>query len=290
MDCNEILRRHTTYLSEGFSCERSGDGEFTVVTPYKLPDGDLVELVVEERPEGMIRVRDLGETVATLSLQGFDFLASDKRRWLFDQAIRQSGVEVDQGELRKDGPAETVGALLLDVAAASRAVADLIYLHRSMAPQDFDQRVVSFLADHAVEVQPRVRVKGLSGHEYRVTARAFREDGQQLLVQTLAPRTRAQAKGVVDRAVRQWVDVNHDVDRLHKLSFLNDATVEWPAADVRLLSRFSVVTGWRIRHQLFGFLEGRAAEPDIELALSLWDAFDDASDALPPGEDDLPMT
>jgi hypothetical protein len=284
MDCVDILTRHTNYLAEGFECKRLAADKWSVVTPYSLPDGDLVELVVEDRGNGRVRVRDYGETVATLHLQGFDPTVSDKRRWLFDQALRAEGVEFDAGELRKDGSESEVGALLLDVAATARAVADLIYLHRSVSPQDFDARVVSFLANHAADVQPKVTIKGESGHPYRITARAFRADGTQLLVSTLSPKGRGSVKAVVDRTVRQWVDINHDVARVQKVSFLNDVSVAWPAADLRLLNRFSVITGWRARHQLTPVLEGRLAEPDLELAIPLWETDLEASSDQADGE------
>jgi Domain of unknown function DUF1828 len=280
MDCAEIINQHTSYLSEGFYCERLDEGKFLIVTPYQLPDGDLVELTVESRPGDRLRVRDLGETLSSLLVQGFDPNASDKRRWLLQQALVGYGVSFDGGELQKEGPQQEVGALLLDVAAAARSVADLIFLHRSQEPRDFESRVVSFLADHPVEVQPKVVVRGVSGHPYRLTARVIRGDGRALLVSTLSPRSRSQIKGAVDRTVRQWVDINGSVDRLEKLSFLNDVAVGWPPADLRLLNRFSIVTGWRVRHHLTSVLEGSTSEPDFELALPLWED-DDAK----PGDD-----
>lgn len=281
MNCREIIRLHTSYLEEGFSCQDLGENGVLVVTPYQLPDGDLVELAVETREERRIRVRDLGETMSTLVLVGFDPNASEKRRWLLEQALVANGVTLNAGELQKEGPEHEVGSLLLDVAAAARAVADLIYLHRSQEPRDFDARVIAFLADHAAEVQPRVVVKGVSGHPYRLAARAFRPDGSQLLISTLSPRSRGQIKSAVDRTVRQWVDVNGTVDRLQKISFLNDVSVRWPTADLRLLNRFSIVTGWRVRHQMAPVLAGVAAEPDFELALPLWE-----EEAVPSSDGD----
>ena len=270
MNCTDLIQAHTTYLSEGFQCRPLADDRLLLITPYQLPDGDLIEVAVEERPDGRVRVRDLGETLGSLLAQGFDPNASEKRRWLLDQAIKQVGVEMAAGELRKEGPPDAVGAVVLDVAAAVRAVADMIYLHRSQDPQDFDSRVITFLSDHAPEVQPKVTIKGTSGHPYKVTARVFRPDGRPLFVSTLAPRSRSQIKSTVDRIVRQWVDVDGTLDRTQKLSFLNDLSVSWPVPDLRLLNRFSVVTGWRTRHQLTPVIEGRALEPDIELPLPLW--------------------
>jgi hypothetical protein len=270
MNCRDILTHHISYLSEGFHCEPLTETSVAIVTPFRLPDGDLVELVVEQRSAGRIRVRDIGDTLSTLLLQGFDPSVSDKRKWLFEQALRANGVELDAGELQKEGPAEAVGALLMDVAASARAVADLIYLHRSVTPQDFEARVVAFLTDHAADVQPKIRITGESGHRYRVAARAFRPDGRQLLVSTLAPKSRNQIKSVVDRTVRQWVDINHDVTRFEKISFLDDVSVSWPAADLRLLDRFSLVSGWRARHLVAPVLEGTMDEPNFELALPLW--------------------
>jgi hypothetical protein len=271
VDCRQLLERHTTYLAEGFSCERLRADRFLVVTPYQLPDGDLIELAVEQRPHGRVRVRDLGETIGHLVSQGFDPNASEKRRWLLEQALKLGDVQLDAGELKKDGPEGEVGGLLLDVAAAARAVSDLIYLHRSQEPQDFESRVVTFLADHAPEVRPKVTVKGMSGHPYRLAAKVFRADAPPLLVTTVAPRTRGQVKAAVDRTVRQWVDVNHTVERTQKVSFLNDVEVIWSHADLRLMNRFSIVAGWRTRHLLTPVIEGTTVEPDFEHALPLWE-------------------
>jgi hypothetical protein len=271
MDCRQLITEHTDYLAEGFSCRALDEDRVLLITPYQLPDGDLIELAVEQRTPGIVRVRDLGETLSSLISQGFDPMGSEKRRWLLEQAMKLTGVELDAGELRKDGPDSAVGALVLDVAAAARAVGDLIYLHRSQDPQDFETRVVTFLSDHAPNVQPKVTVKGLSGHPYRITARVHRPEGPPLLVSTLAPRSQSQVKTAVDRIVRQWVDINHDVQRTQKVSFLNDIDVRWNAPDLRLLARFSLVTGWRERHRVTPVLEGRSVEPELELPLPLWD-------------------
>jgi hypothetical protein len=270
IDCRDLIERHARLLAEKFEC-RPFDSGLLVTTPYQLPDGDLVELAVEGRPEGHIRVRDLGTTMAMLLAQGFDPYASDKRRWLLDQAIRLTGVELDAGELKKDGPAETVGELLLDVAVAARGVADLIYLHRSQEPQDFESRVVTFLSDHSPRVDAGAKVRGASGREYRLTARVHRADLPPLLVVALSPRTAPQVKGAVDRTVRLWFDVNGEVGRGQKVSFINDAAVAWPTPDLRLLNKLCLVAGWRNRHALAPVVAGERSEIDIEEALPLWD-------------------
>jgi hypothetical protein len=261
MNCSELISSHLSHIEDGFFCEARPDGSAIVVTPYRLPDGDLVELVVEAESSGDVVVRDLGETIAMLAVQGFDPHASEKRKWLLERAVRLTDVSVDQGELRKQGPADQAGALLLDVAAAARGVADLIYLHRSQEPRNFDSRVVEFMADHASEVQPRAAVKGLSGHTYRVTAKVLRTDKTPLLISALSPR-RPGIKASVDRTIRQWVDVDGALDRTQKVSFLNDLSVEWKPSDLALLDRFSLVSTWRTRHALEPVLAGTRDEPE----------------------------
>jgi len=262
MNCQDLIAAHLRHVEDGFACRALPDGSTLVVTPYQLPDGDLVELVVELLSGGQVLVRDLGETTAMLGVQGFDPHASEKRKWLLDRAVRLTDVTVDNGELRKQGPADQAGVLLLDVAAAVRGVADLIYLHRSQEPRDFDARVVEFVADHAAEVQPRVTVKGLSGHPYRVTAKVIRADKAPLLVSALSPRGSGQIKASVDRTIRQWVDIDGAVDRTQKVSFLNDVSVEWKQSDLVLLDRFSIVSTWQTRQSLEPVLAGVRDEPE----------------------------
>lgn len=256
MNCAELISSHLGHLEDGFVCQPRPDGTAVIVTPYRLPDGDLIELMVEEGATGNVVVSDFGETLAMLAVQGFDVHASEKRKWLLERAARLTEVILAEGELRKQGAPDEVGSLVLDVAAAARGVADLIYLHRSQEPRDFDSRAVEFMADHAAEVQPRVSITGESGHRYRVTARVLRADKKPLLISALSPRGKGQIKGSVDRTIRQWVDINGAIARAQKISFLNDVGMEWKDSDVRLLSRFSVVSTWNTRHALEPVLAG----------------------------------
>lgn len=270
MDCANLIERHTGYLAEGFSCEPLPDGNVLVITPYQLPDGDLIEIQVEDRGGGRVRVSDLGETFASLMVQGFDPMGSDKRDWLLKQAVRLGDVELNEGELRKEGSSEDVGRVLLDVVTAIRAVSDLIYLHRSQEPQDFDARVITFLSDHTVGVEPKTTVRGLSGHSYRLTAKVLRQEHPPLLLSTLSPRSKGQVKAAVDRTVRQWVDIDGSMPREQKVSFLNDASVQWAKSDVLLLSKLSVVGTWSDRQQLAEFVSGNREPTDGSFDRPLW--------------------
>ena len=256
MNCGELVSSYLRHVEDGFVCQARPDGSAVVVTPYRMPDGDLIELLVERGTGGGVVVSDLGETIAMLAVQGFDPHASEKRKWLLERASRLADVTLNEGELRKQGPSENVGSLILDVAAAARGVADLIYLHRSQEPRDFDARVVEFVSDHAAEVLPRAPIKGESGHTYRVTAKVLRVDRKPLLVSALSPRGQGQIKASVDRTIRQWVDIDGAFERAQKISFLNDTGVDWKQSDLNLLGRFSMISTWKTRHDLEPVLAG----------------------------------
>ncbi len=246
MECESAIRQYLEKLKTDFTCVRV-DGLLKLITPYVYPDNDLVEIYVEELPDGRIRVSDLGEATRHLHTQGFDVFASPKRKFIAETAASRVSAEFRNGEILKEGPVEELGGIIFDIVAATRGVAGLIYTSRAYEPAPFVEEVAEFLRENGFQFERRVPVRGLSGRQYRMP---FVVNGAYL--NPISAEFQRALKPRVDAVVRMWVDVDQ---RTRKLSLLNDVDFSWPEPDVHLLSRLSTVCRWTARQELVDALK-----------------------------------
>ena len=241
MECESIIRQYLDKLKADFACVRL-NGKLKLITPYVYPDNDLVEIYVEQLPDGRVRVTDLGEASRHLHTQGFDVFASPKRKFLAETAATRVNALFQDGAIVKEGSPNELGDLIFDIVAATRGIAGLIYTSRAYEPAPFVEEVAEFLRQQGLEFNRRVTVRGESRREYRIP---FLVKNVYLL--PLTGEFERSLKPRVDAAVRMWVDVDH---RSRKFSLLNDVDFSWPEPDVAILSRLSKVYRWTAKDQL----------------------------------------
>jgi hypothetical protein len=256
MDCAQVVESTIGELKGAFRCTPFDKG-LCVVTPYLYPDNDLIELFVLELSVGRIRVTDFGETLRHLASQGIDVLGSPKRRFMFEQIAKRLHVQGVGGRLEKEGEPSEVGSVLLDVANAAHAVADLAYTSKAYEPAEFPDEVAALLRDNRIDHELRPRVRGMSGKEYRVGIRIDGVIRREILVEAMSPSQEAVMTAVVNRVVRQWVDI--DSGR-QKVSMLNDVDFRWRPEDVVLLARWSDVHTWSERESFIKFVREPPSE------------------------------
>ena len=246
MDCQWVLEKTVREFQEGFECSLSGN-RLSIVTPYLYPDNDLVELFIEPSTERHVLVTDLGETMRHLESAGLDPFASGKRRLLVDQIARRLHVEVVLGKLQKEGPSEDVGAMVLDVAAAAIAVADLVYTSRAYEPATFTEEVSLYLTEHGIEHRRDVEVFGDTGRRYHVSLGLNGKRIRPLYVQALSPAQTGQMNNLINRVFRMWWDVD---GQTRKMSLLNDIEYAWKDVDLKLLAKVSQIERWSSKELL----------------------------------------
>jgi hypothetical protein len=243
MQCNDIIARYLGTLEGGFSCVPSGIG-LQIVTPYVYPNNDLIELYLEELPNDLIRVTDLGETLRNLDSQGFDVSTSPKRKFLFSTILSRTNVELAGGQITKTGTIDDIGNVLFDVLVAARGAADLIYTSKAYEPALFLDEVKEFLTEQGLQFTPSVRVPGQTGKIYKVDLEVL---ASRSFMQTISPISQMATKPKVDGTFRMWSDVN---GQRRKVTLLNDIEFEWKEPDVNILSRVSRVHFWSHRDDL----------------------------------------
>ena len=248
-------------LSANFVC-REQNGVVWLVTPYRLPDGDLIELIVTSDNSGQFTVTDAGETARYLANHGFDPTASPGAKRVMAEIAARTGVEPALPEIRKTAPAPKLGEALFDVILACLALGDTLYLSRAYQPTRFVEEVARMLMEAKFVCTRDKRVVGSSGRSYKVHfSITVYEDGVphgEALLHTLTARAPAQAKPVVDAATRMWFDIGNS--KWHG-TVLDDRFLGWPTEDVRLLGRLTKVYLWSEREELLKELTAITKQP-----------------------------
>src|SRR5229473_5579780 len=98
MECESAVRQYLEKVKADFACVQV-DGKLKLITPYLYPDNDLVEVYVEELPNGRVRVSDLGEATRHLHTQGFEVFASPKRKFIAETAASRVNASFQNGEI-----------------------------------------------------------------------------------------------------------------------------------------------------------------------------------------------
>lgn len=95
-DMRQQLRHGIAAL---YDCEDGPNGTIAIPTPFIFPNGDLLDLVVEQTPDGLV-VSDLGETWGWLfRTSGIDDLTPDCRKRI-REIENGTGVRFQHGTLR----------------------------------------------------------------------------------------------------------------------------------------------------------------------------------------------
>lgn len=135
-------------LAAGFALEPAGRDAFHVLTPYVLPDGDGLAIVLERQVDGWV-LTDRGHTFMHLSYSiDTDQIKGGNRGRIIADALSSFGVDDIGGELRIEVP--DTGALagaLYDFVQALLKVSDVTFLSREIVRSTFLDDVRRLLTD-----------------------------------------------------------------------------------------------------------------------------------------------
>lgn len=227
---------------------REEDGILWLITPYRLPNGDLVEVAVVPLDDNRVVVTDYGETGRFLANHGYDPLATPRGREVLEGLVARTGIENALPEIRKVTGLSELGEAVFDVIAGCIALGDMLYLSRSYQPSRFTDRVGEVVRASGIVATENVSVKGTSGTPYRIHF-SLQVPGAERggLLQALSPKHPSGVKAMTDAAVRMWVDL---MDGHWLGTVVDDSLFAWPVEHLRILERLSCVYAWSQREAL----------------------------------------
>jgi len=246
MECKDIISSYLRTLQGNFVCKER-ENRLWVISPYSFPDGDLIEIVVLESSNQMVKVTDLGETLRHLSDLGFDIWKSLKGQYLIEDVEKRFNIKIESGQIVKRAQKSELGNAIFDVISSCLAISDLIYLSRAYQPATFPQEVAHYFTENQISYEKKYSITGSTGKKYKVDFYFPQINGKEGMLQTLSPKGVQGIKPVVDATFRLWSDVGNN---RWLGTLMDDRIIKWKTEDIELLKRVSHVHFWEQRNRL----------------------------------------
>ncbi|MDA0769788.1 MAG: DUF1828 domain-containing protein [Chloroflexi bacterium] len=201
--CTELLKDYVGNLESNFQVEPQ-DAGCLITTPFLRPDGDQVELLLEQRPDGKIYLTDMGDTMAYLQLCGLSLsrkLISDAKRigGRFGASINVNEVAVLTDET---GVAEAIH----DLIQAAMSIAALVEKRRPYVNLRFDDEVEATIIGQGKIYDSQFQVNGAKEPhvvKYHINS------GLNMLIQPFSQVSEGPARNTAERWYYRFDDILH---------------------------------------------------------------------------------
>jgi len=238
----EILGQN---LGSLFTCSQV-NGFTRVRTPFLYPDGDIIDLFVQEQ-NGSVTITDLGETMRWLRSQSISPQRSPKQTKLIEDVCLNHGLEFFRGMLlARVKPGDNFAAVAMRAAQGALRVADVWFTMRTRSVESVSDEVELFLTEKSVAFERNQPLVGRSGRTWRPDFHT-RMPKRSSLVCVLSTGSRAAAKNVTEHVLSSWYDLNNmriGPEGLQFVSLFDDTMDVWSDQDFNLLRDLSVVARW----------------------------------------------
>ncbi len=201
--CLTLVNAYVGALREGFEAEAVDDKRCLIVTPFRRPDGEMVEVEAEMLPGGSFRMSDVGDSIGYLHVNGL----SVTRGVLEDikRLSRSYGVSLDGYELTIEAANQSAwGQALHSILQATLAATDLIQKRRPYERLRFEDAVEAYLVGQRAIYDPEYTVAGeVDTHRVRFHV----DSGRQILIQPLSPANEPSAYSWAERWAFRFNDI-----------------------------------------------------------------------------------
>lgn len=228
-----------------FTCSQV-NGFTRVRTPFLYPDGDVIDLFVQEQ-NGSVTITDLGETMRWLRSQSISPRRSPKQTKLIEDVCLNHGLEFFRGMLlARVKPGDDFAAVAMRAAQGALRVADIWLTMRTRSVESVSDEVELLLTEKSVAFERNQPLVGRSGRTWRPDFHA-RMPKRSSLVCVLSTGSRAAAKNVTEHVLALWYDLSNmrvGPEGLQFVSLFDDTMDVWSEQDLNLLKDLSVVARW----------------------------------------------
>ena len=151
MNPDELCESLRDSLSALFECTSAPHGSVRVRTPFMYPDGDIVDVFVEERG-GESVVTDYGESLGWLQMQSVRDQLTGNQRQMVEDVCLTLGVELDRGQLTlRCANALALSDAIHRLGQAAVRVSDIWFTIRSRAVASVADEVEAWLRERKLD-------------------------------------------------------------------------------------------------------------------------------------------
>lgn len=246
MNPDDLCESLRARLSALFECTSAPQGSIRVRTPFMYPDGDIVDVFVEER-DGRPVVTDYGESLGWLQMQSLRDQLTGNQLQMVEDVCLTLGVELDRGQLTlRCADVSALGDAIHRLGQAAVRVSDIWFTLRNRAVASVADEVDAWLRERKFDSKRNARREGRSGRTWTVDYEVVAE-AQTSHVFLLTTGSQTWARRLSERVVAACTDLSHLTFQKTDASFVSlfDDTVNvWRDEDFALVAPLSRIAVW----------------------------------------------
>ena len=250
MDCSAVISILLATYGTAFRCY-TDDIRTRIVTPFRRPGGDLIEIFIRPQTDGSFVVSDLGESVGFLISMGYDPRAGTNSAFILKNIPHRYDVEfkMSDGLIRKHCQEVDLAVSMHQVLETSLAISYMLYLSRPSQAPAITQEVAIALQTTQISFKERVPVIGESGRQFHPDFELQGSGSREGFVRTLSADTTSGRLHAVNSAYRMWEELQGKGSMF--ASVVDDRYAEWADEDIGALSKYSTVYFWGSEQERF---------------------------------------
>lgn len=213
-----MVNGYVATLRRGFEASSVDSGRCLIVTPFRRPDGEMIELEAELLSGDHVRLSDVGDSIGYLHVNGLSVT-----RAVLDEIKRVSrryGVSLEGTELLIDAASQdTHGDAMHALLQTALAVTDMIQKRRPHERLRFEDAVEAYLVGQRAVYDPDYIVQG-EAQSHRV--RFHVDSSRRMLIQPLSPASELAAFSWSERWAYRFDDIRRRDEAWRCFAVLDD--------------------------------------------------------------------
>lgn len=245
--CEELIRPALESAFSDALIISENDGDCRVSIPFERSDGDMITLWILKRRDKYY-ITDEGETFGQLYLSNID-LNQERRSHRIKTIQERFNLDKAKEEVSVTASQDKLGIRILDIIQAVQSMSYLTYTRRQYTQTDFRADVGAYLTESGYRYDSNPEVTGTS-ENHRVDFSILGQN-QPTYLEALHAETAPSAKSMAQRTMYKWVDIQHEIPDVKRLSVIDDESGEFGHDAERILRNYSDgLISWSQRNQL----------------------------------------
>mgnify|MGYP001199820485 FL=1 len=259
LNCSEIKEFINNSAHSFFKCEQSG-GFLSITTPFSYPDGDDIELFLDNR-NGDLILSDMGETLRYLDTYLLDVTSTKKKKSIIQDVIKSNNLLFNQGSIYAIiKNQQRILDAIFNMSQAIIRITDLLYTMKGQSLAAFEEEFKSFLDEYHFNYEEDFIVETPS-HQYVFDFAVENRNSVGLVKLLNAPKKPSQ-KPNISRIVQAWYDISINdpikYPQNNRITILDDTIYPWSQNDYQLIESLSTVNFWSKKDQIIKTLKNIA--------------------------------
>ncbi|MBM7624745.1 DUF1828 domain-containing protein [Sporohalobacter salinus] len=245
--CEKAINNYIKFIENNFSCKEK-NGQIFIVTPFTLPDNDIIELKIEPLNNEEILLSDNCLVYDYLFFSGIEIENSSRRKRILNNKCRQYNVKFEKGELKITGNYEKIETYINKLINAIQEISLLTYTSRRIKKSSFKSEVSNFLNENKINYKQDYPFDGYS-KEHKIDFFVKSKELEKVnLIQTINENSISISK--VEKIAFAFSDIKRKNKYVNSISLIEDKNKNWTETQINILKSYSKLIKWNQKDKL----------------------------------------